>query len=262
MWKHYKDEAPFLGGIFAWTAFDYRGETTPWNWPAVISQYGAMDLCGFEKDAFYFWQSCWLDKPMVHMLPHWNHPGKEGTMIQIDAYRNCEEVELFINGVSHGKKAHTKGLINSWNVSYEPGNAKIVAYNNGGIAAEDEVTTVGDPYAIRLSLMHKGEREVLIKAEIIDESGYTCPTSDNEINFSIISDDCNEDKFRILGTANGNPSNHDLPNKSSIKAFNGLAQVIIASDQPVSNLENQVPGVTLAAISEGLICGSIKIFSH
>jgi len=102
-WKAAK-KSDFFSGIFIWTGFDYIGEPTPYNYPAVSSYFGIVDLCGFPKDAYYMYQSQWTKQPVLHLLPHWNWPartplekGKEGQEIDVWTYSNCDEVELFLN---------------------------------------------------------------------------------------------------------------------------------------------------------------------
>ena len=84
VWKFYSDR-PFLSGLFYWTGFDYRGESNPYNWPAVINQSGSFDLCGFQKDIFYYFKSWWGNEPVLHIFPHWNWKGYEGK--EITCYR-------------------------------------------------------------------------------------------------------------------------------------------------------------------------------
>ena len=107
-WSHFAVR-PFLAGMCIWTGFDYRGEPTPFGWPAIASQFGILDLCGFPKDGMYYLKSWWTDEPVLHVFPHWNwsastessgatSPGKEGQEISDWAYTNCEEVELSLNG--------------------------------------------------------------------------------------------------------------------------------------------------------------------
>ncbi|OCT16717.1 hypothetical protein A8709_08615 [Paenibacillus pectinilyticus] len=219
-WNNYKNEVPALGGVFIWTAFDYRGETFPWHWPTINSQYGAMDMCGFAKDVYYYWQSVWQDTPMVHVLPHWNWQGKEGQNIFVNIYSNCEEVELFINNESQGRQKHTKGLITNWDAIYTPGEIKVIAYKDGKAVAEDRRVTAGEPHAIRLSKIYNGKNEDLFKAEVIDKSGVVCPTADNHIQFSV-------ENGEIIGVGNGNPASHESDIADHRKAFNGLALVIV-----------------------------------
>ena len=94
---------PYIMGEFRWTGFDYIGESG--GWPRVLGNFGIIDLCNFPKDHYYFYQSRWTDKPMVHILPHWTWPGKEGIAIPVWCYTNCDEAELFLNGTSLGTRA-------------------------------------------------------------------------------------------------------------------------------------------------------------
>lgn len=88
-WQHYA-ERDYLSGMFIWTGFDYRGEPTPYTWPSVISYFGMMDLCGFPKDNVYYLKSWWQNEPVLHILPHWNHKGNEGDIIDVWVYSNCK----------------------------------------------------------------------------------------------------------------------------------------------------------------------------
>src|SRR5439155_2840070 len=97
-------QRPFMAGGFVWTGFDYKGEPTPYGWPCINSHFGIMDICGFPKDNYYYYQSVWGDRPMVHILPHWNWAGKECQPISLWFYSNADRVELFLNGKSLGAK--------------------------------------------------------------------------------------------------------------------------------------------------------------
>lgn len=108
---------PWLMGEFRWGSFDYLGEA---EWPQRCGNFGIIDIAAIPKDAYFLYQSLWTDKPMVHLLPHWTHPGKEGKTIPVVIYTNCDAVELFINNVSLGSKPYTgEQLI--WLVPYSPG---------------------------------------------------------------------------------------------------------------------------------------------
>ncbi len=113
-----QDRFPNILGEFVWTGFDYLGEPTPYflgvgspdrDWPARSSYFGTVDLAGFPKDRYYLYQSVWTKQPMVHLLPHWNWAGREGQTIPVMAYTNADEVELFVNGQSLGRKARGGG---------------------------------------------------------------------------------------------------------------------------------------------------------
>ena len=95
---------PWIAGGFVWTGFDYRGEPSPYQWPNISSQYGVIDTCGFPKDTFYYYQSWWTEKPVLHVFPHWNWPGLEGKEIAVWVHSNLDRVELFHNGQSLGAK--------------------------------------------------------------------------------------------------------------------------------------------------------------
>ena len=219
-WDHNRREIPELGGVFIWTGMDYRGESYPWYWPSIGSQHGAMDICGFPKDAYYHWQSVWLERPVVHVLPHWNWPGREGQLIAVETFCNCEEIELTINGVSQGTKKNRRGEIGRWYVEYQPGELRVVGYNGGKASVEHRRRTFGEVHEIRMEPLFTGERLVLIKTVAYDINGNFCETADTVMTFGIAGGE-------FIGCGNGDPSSHEDDAKPERKLFNGLALVIV-----------------------------------
>jgi len=238
--------APWVAGQFVWTGLDYIGEPTPFSWPSVSSYFGIVDLCGFPKDRYYLYQSQWTDKPMVHILPHWNWQGFEGQEIPVWCYSNCESVELFLNGKSMGEKkfSDTEDLHLAWKVSYSPGTLKAIAKNNGKTVCMDEVQTAGVAAKIMLTpdrteTNADGDDISYVKVEIVDQEGRVCPNADNLVKFKI------KGEGIIAGVCNGNPISHEYFKVSERKAFHGLALVVIQST-------DKTGAIKLTATSNGL----------
>ncbi len=199
---------PFISGMFVWTGFDYRGETTPFGWPAISSQFGMLDTTGIIKDSGYYLQSVWTDAPMVHLLPHWNWQGREGQPIDVWAYSNAGEVELFLNGRSLGRKSMPNASHLAWTVPYAPGILSAKAYSNGKLVATTEVATAGAPKAIALSadrreLKADGRDISVVMVSIRDGKGQIVPTADQKVSFDT------EGPIRIIGVGNGDPGSHE-----------------------------------------------------
>jgi len=274
-------------GEFIWTGFDYLGEPTPfggkdnstngyWNgdWPARSSYFGAVDLSGIPKDRFYLYQSQWTTKPMVHVLPHWNWEGMEGKEIPVFSYTNCDEVELFVNGKSYGKKI--KGIDKTpipinfidweggryqgdfmspyrlhWNVPYQAGEIKVVGYIDGKKVTEKQIKTAGKPAKIELIadrnlIKSDGEDMVFVTVRVVDKEGNLCPNSDNLINFEI------EGQGDIVAVGNGNAATTESFQSSKRKAFSGQCMVFIKSSKQ--------PGyINLKARSEGLVEAQVQV---
>jgi beta-galactosidase len=254
------DQNPFVAGEFVWTGFDYLGEPTPYNGdvtnllnfrenpeaqakmekelkdfgkikcPARSSYFGIVDLCGFKKDRFYLYQARWRpDLPMVHLLPHWNWPGQEGQKIAVYAYSSGDEVELFLNGQSLGRKKLDPFQYRfKWDdVVYAPGELKAVAYKGGQSWAETTIKTTGDASKLQLeadraTIHADGADLCYITAQVVDNGGLTVPTAQNPIAFAVTSG-----PGEIVATDNGDPT--DLASFSALqrKAFNGMALVIV-----------------------------------
>jgi beta-galactosidase len=215
----------FIAGGFVWAGFDYKGEPRPFGWPVINCHYGFMDICGFPKDSYYYYKSWWTDEPVLHLFPHWNWHGKEGEEIAVWVHSNCDEVELFLNGVSHGKKVVTPLHHVEWKVNYAPG--KLVAKGiRKGAPVETVRETTGVPAAIRLSayrsqLSADNADLAVVTVEVIDAQGRVVPTAGNNITFTLTG------PAKIIGVGNGDPSSHEPDKANTRSAFNGLAQAIV-----------------------------------
>jgi len=206
-WQFYADR-PFLAGIFYWTGFDYGGEPHPFGWPEVSSQSGILDNCGFPKDSFYYLKSWWTNEPVLHVMPHWNWAGREGTPIPVKVYGNADEVELLLNGTSLGRKPMPRNGSVEWSVPYHPGALAARGYKGGMVVVSDVVETTEDPSQVALStdtpdLEGNGRDAAFVEVRILDRKGRLVPTAAPEISFSI------SGPGRIVAVGNGDPSSHE-----------------------------------------------------
>jgi beta-galactosidase len=250
-------EREYMAGAFVWTGFDYRGEPMPYRWPAVSSNFGILDLCGFPKDNYYFYQSVWSGQPMVHLLPHWNWPGKEGQMIDVWAFSNGARVELFLNGKSLGAKDIPFASHVSWSVPYTPGTLVAKAYDRAGqIVATDTVTTAGAPSALRLSadqttIIADGEEVIPIAVSVVDSQGHFVPTASDLVTFSV------SGPGRIVGVGNGDPSDHASDKASQRRSFNGHCLAVVGADRTGSiAVTARAPGLAPATIVLRAVAGA------
>lgn len=203
-WQYYA-KRPFLAGMFIWTGFDYRGEPTPYGWPSIGSYFGMLDQCGFAKDDAWYLRSWWGDKPVLHLLPHWNLKGKEGQPIRVVAYSNCDEVELFLNGKNFGKKSMPQNGHLEWTVPYAAGELKAVGYKAGKSTLTEIVKTTGASASLQLyphknSIKADGKDIAVITVSVADKKGLSVPDANNEISFKL------SGPGRIIGMGNGNPT--------------------------------------------------------
>ncbi|MBN1139403.1 MAG: DUF4982 domain-containing protein [Anaerolineae bacterium] len=263
----------YVAGDFMWTGIDYLGET---RWPAKNTSCGPIDMCGFYKDAFYFYQSQWTKEPVLHLFPHWNWPGKEGQPIPVICYTNCDSVELIVNGRSLGTKSlafprwgmdRSKGwsfenlrprvrpttadLHLAWHVPHEPGELRAIGTRDGQVVCERRIVTAGPPAQIRLEADRKtivadGRDVVHIVVRILDDHGNPVPTADDMVAFEV------EGQGRIIGVDNGNPTSHESFQANQRRAFNGLCLAIVQA--------TRIPGtIRVVAIAPGLKAGEIVV---
>lgn len=244
-WRAVK-ETPYVAGLFVWTGFDYLGEPPYFTFPCVSSAFGIVDLCGFPKDVFYFYQSQWTNVPVLHLFPHWNW--QPGDLIDVIAYTNCDEVRLFLNGqlISRQAFADTKfrytlkqwdtlidlgegpKLSLDWKVPFAPGTLLAEGYRNGQLVVRDSVRTAGDAAKIELTadqsrITADGRDLSYITVRILDANGVLVPNADNLVHFEVTG------PGKIAGVANGNPISIEPPQGRERRAFSGMCQVVIQS---------------------------------
>ncbi len=207
LWKFVKTY-DYVIGDFMWTGIDYLGEA---RWPSRSASSGVIDTCGFKKDGYFFYQSQWTAKPMVHLFPHWNWQGREGQVIAVTCYTNCDTVELFLNGKSFGVKGYsfprygmsgrygnfsagfrrtrtTADLHLTWDVPYAAGTLRAVGTRNGSVVCTEEISTTSAPAAIGLAIdrgIIAADRQDVahVTVQVKDDLGCMVPTADNEVVF-------------------------------------------------------------------------------
>ena len=239
-------------GHFVWTGFDYIGEPTEWNkYPAKSSYFGIVDTCGFPKDIYYMYQSMWDSRPMIHMLPHWTH---ESGNVDVWLYSNCASVELFLNGVSLGKKALSqRGTKNqyAYTVAYAAGTIVANGYDSSGkLVAQDVQYTAGTPAKLALSsdktaVSIASDDLVYITCDVLDKNGTLCPTADNSVTFTVTGGS-------IVGTDNGHGANVEKLSGSTHAAFSGKCLCVVKHDGASGAMK-------ITATANGLTAGTISV---
>ncbi|MGL5317576.1 MAG: beta-galactosidase GalB [Bacteroidales bacterium] len=260
------DDLPYCIGEFVWTGFDYLGEPTPYytEWPNHSSLFGIVDLAGLPKDRFYLYRSHWnKNEETLHVLPHWNWEGREGEVTPVFVYTNHPTAELFINGKSQGKRtkdlsvtvhnsadsastadfARQKRYRLMWmDTKYEPGEVKVVAYDEKGNAvAEKVLKTAGKAYTLRLTPDRKtikadGNDLSFVTVEVVDKDGNLCPTAQHQLQFKV------KGKGSYRASANGDPTSLEIFHEPTMKAFNGMLTTIVSSSNEAGEIILEVTG--------------------
>lgn len=221
LWKMVM-ERKWLFGAYQWIAFEHRGEAI---WPRVCSQSGAIGLFLQKKDAFFQNQSHWKTEPMVHLLPHWNWDNRENELINVFAYTNCSQLELFLNGESLGRQTIEKWGHGEWQVKFSPGKLTVKAYEKEQEVASDYCETTGRPVALKLRLENSnitanGQDIALFTCYCVDDKGRLVPDASPFVSFN-----CN-DIGRIVGTGS-DVSDHNPVNCPDRKMRAGLISVAV-----------------------------------
>ncbi len=248
-WPHF-DRQRFIAGGFIWTGFDYRGEPTPFSsWPSISSQFGVFDTCGFPKDNYWYYRAWWRPEPLVHLLPHWNWT--DGETIKVWAHSNCDEVELFLNGRSLGRKGVERNRHAEWEVAFAPGRIEAKGYRAGKLAARDMRETASAPERIvltadRADLAADGRDCAVLRAEVVDAHGRSVLRAGNLVRFAVTGPGA------VIGVGNGDPNCHEPDKASARSAFNGLCSAIVQT--------GTAPGaITVTATADGLAAGQVRL---
>ncbi len=226
----YLKEHSYMGGVFLWSGFDYFGEPSPFGFPAISSQFGIVDTCGFKKDYFYYYKAHWTKKPFVHVMPHWNQTGLDidsNGNVAVRAFSNLAEAECFINGKSFGRKLVVDCRVD-WTVPYQVGELKIVAYGDNDVTAHAIKITSDELKTVTTTLLFDGENEQLYALKALDKNAHFVPTCNQKVTLSVTGG-------RILGLGNGDPADISDFSLSTINLFNGKALMIVEKNaEPVT----------------------------
>jgi beta-galactosidase len=286
-WQGVK-EYPWVIGDFVWTAFDHIGEASigwrgypqnpdffPWN----LAYCGDFDICGNRRPQSYFRQTLWDEKPVLNLfatppvpsfprnpakeywsvwdwpdaIDSWNFNGYENRPIKISAYSNCDEVELFLNGISLGRKANGKEAKNilEWMVPYQPGELKALGFDNGKTVDTAWLRTANAPAAITLNadrgiLKANGQDLCYVSIEIADKRGLRNPSATNKLTFSI------SGAGSLAAVGSPDPTSLESFQQPGRKAWQGRCMVILRSGKEKGKIR-------LVAQSEGLPDAEISV---
>ena len=254
-WKM-QDDYSWVIGEFVWTGYDYLGEPTPYDtyWPSRSSYFGICDLAGLPKDRYYMYRSRWNEtQHTTHLLPHWNWAGREGQVTPVYCYTDGVEGELFVNGKSQGRVRKDKSSrldryrLRWNNVKYEPGEIRVVTYNQyGEKVGEDVKRTAGEPAQMKFSVetpahepiacMVEGctdEHNLLLNADgndlafitvsLLDKDGNECPLADDELTFEVTG------AGTFKAACNGDATSLEPFTQPQMKLFSGKLVVVVQS---------------------------------
>ncbi len=226
-WK-YIEERPFVMGGFIWTGFDYRGEPTPFEWPSVSTYFGTYDSCGFEKNACYLYKTMWKSKPCVHIASPWSGKLEEGQKVKVLVASNLDEIELFVNGRSLGRRAITPFTPAEFDVAYEKGTLEAIGYKAGEKVVFDVQRSAEAASQLKMKsafeVVHPNCSDAaIVNVSLEDVNGTVLLDADDMLHFEVTNG-------TILGVGNGNPISHEPDVAPYRKLYHGLAQIIVSPD--------------------------------
>lgn len=239
-----QENMPWLTGTAYWPFKDFSTPLRPENPVPYVNQKGVVERDFTKKESFYVFQSYWAEKPMLRIYGHswpmrWGNADEE-KMVKI--YSNCDEVELFLNGKSMGRKKRNSqdfpaaGL--RWNISFKDGENKMEAIGyKGKQQLKDEITFSYQtakwtkPASIKLSKTMLPNDEVKIDVLLLDENGVPCLDAKNYFHFSLAGDG---ELIKNQGTARGS---------STVQAFNGAGSITVKTNKGLNTIVVKSEGI-------------------
>lgn len=284
------EDHPYVIGDFVWTAFDYIGEASigwrgywqesnffPWN----LAYCGDIDICGWRRPQSYYREVLWKKnklalfvKPPIPSFPlnpnkqswsrwewhdavaDWSWEGYEGKPLDVSVYSSCEDVELFLNGRSLGKKRTDRSteFMAHWTVPYQAGELKAVGYNGRKLVNSAILRTAGAAAAIRLfpdrtHLLANGEDLSYVTVEVDDKEGLIDPKAGNLIRFHV------DGPATIVGVGNADPTSLESYQLPQRKAWRGKCLVVVKSSGKPGQIQ-------ITAVADGLSSASVTLNSN
>ena len=272
-WR-WQDDNPWVIGEFVWTGFDYLGEPTPYDeyWPSRSSYFGICDLAGLPKDRYYLYRSHWnTEERTVHLLPHWSwgtskkqKGNRIGKVTPVYCYTDCAEGELFVNGKSQGRiRKNPQERLDRYrlrwnNVKYEPGELKVIVYDETGKnCGEQVVKTAGKPARLQLDVWTQhsnsplssllsplssllsplnadGNDLAFVTVSLVDKDGTFVPDAQDQLTFEV----SGAGTFRAV--CNGDATSLEPFTQPTMKLFNGQLVVIVQAARQKGDLTLKV----------------------
>ena len=256
-WKVFA-ERPYLAGGFVWTGFDYRGEPITYDWPCISSAFGILDTCGFPKDNFFYYQAWWSDRPVLHLFPHWDWAERKGQTIDVWCHSNLDDVELFLNGRSLGRKRVSPTTHLAWPVKYVPGVLEAKGFKHGRPVLTARRETTGDPDGLRMipdrpEIAADGEDVCMLEIRVLDARGRMVPRADDLVSIEVTGNG------RLIGVGNGNPSSHEPDKGERRRAFNGRCLAIVQSTREAGEIRLRATAAGLAPAEIVIPCRKVSV---
>ncbi len=247
-------------GQYIWTGIDYIGEPTPYH--TRSSYFGVMDTCVFPKDYWYLFKSMWGEEPMVHIGVHWDwNPGQ---MIDVPVMTNGASVELFLSGKSLGMKAvdlrNREKCWPVWQVPFEAGNLKAIAYAaDGTVLAEDIRVTPDDTAHIILNVdrpyLHAtGDDLAFVTISAVDANGHPVDNACDRVQVSV------SGQGMLMGVDNGDSTDRDGYKTNTRRLFSGKLLAVIGDlgEEGNVHVEVQSPGKEPAVLDIPVHAGHVS----
>ncbi len=279
---------PHVLGDFTWTGFDYLGEagigvlrykeangdnrvTFATAFPGLTAFTGDLDITGFRRPVSYYRETVFGLRDEPYMAVHrperygqeliaqspwawsdivssWTWPGSEGTRTQVEVYSDGDEVELFLNGASLGRKSvgQSRAFRAEFEIDYQPGELVAVAYRAGAEAGRFALTTAEPD--VRLALRAEDEAKVggLVYVEVLleDGNGVVHNTADRLVSLTVAG------PAHLQGFASGQPVTAESFTDAEHTTFDGRALAVLRVTGPGEiSLTASAEGAADAALS-------------
>ena len=161
-------------------------------------------------------------------IASWTWPGYEGKPAVVDIYADAEEVELFLNGRSLGKKpaGEQHEFTATYEISYEPGELTAVSYEEGRETGRFSLTTAKDTIRLcaqtdKTVLRADGEDLAFITVNLEDENGIPNLSVSRKIAVSV------EGAGRLEAFGSADPQSLTSYDEAEWDTYDGYVMAVI-----------------------------------
>ncbi len=273
---------PAYAGMFLWTGIDYLGEADRAGWPYISNPSGLIDRDAVVKPIGWERASWWSDAPVLKIARRtiqvkdtselvaneitkanrkpdqgayadWSPANRAANAEKVEIYSNAPQAELFLNGVSLGRKPRNgDDSPRTWDVAFAPGTLSAIGYDAAGKpVAKDALQTAGAPAAVRLiaetkTLAPGFDAIGFVRAEVVDAKGITVPDAAVPLGISVTGAGV------LAATDNGDPTDHTAFASATRNSWQGRALIMVRAVTASGT-------ITVTATAPGLKPGTVRI---
>jgi len=271
LWKLVKENSHVIGDM-TWTGYDYLGEAGigifyydgrmgfSANWPSSVAYIGDIDIIGYRRPISYYRQivfglrkdpyisvdrvNRYGEKPSATPwmwkddIASWTWKGYEGKPAIVNVYADAEEVELFLNGESLGRKpaGEDHNYMAVYETVYQPGELVAVSYQDEKQTGSCKLVSASDQVELSVNadrdeIKADGADLSYVLVSLVDESGNQNLQACKKVSVSV------EGAGTLLGFGSANPETESGYQELTWDTYDGYVLAVIRSGKKAGEIK-------------------------